>query len=281
MENVNFEPTTTSIQNIDFNELDVSVKTSTPSIAYENLSNSIHRIFSTTVEVGNDKLPIINTTPGIYERINSTEDIFKYIKGTVYDNIHQLWRSKLFEQKLASTRISVQTEPTTTSTISTLVKNVVTSSPIATTSIVETSTKYNLKNYSSAFSLTYNLMKSNQNKNLTSNLKGVNRLVQAVNSFDIFNESTTSNIHNNNHSLSSHRQTYRYNVPEINSVPVTCNCNKTMASSFFDEYTNVWKLSFFVLAFVIGFVSLFLLLSLIFKVLMSVIYITEIKVKFC
>ena len=110
MESFNFdqkyyEPGTTSIevQSLENSEL---VNTTTPSIT-ESLMNI----------AASEKIPITTTTN---LPINSTADIFRYMKGTVYDNIQHLWRSKLFEQKLASTRISVNTQsPPTTSTTST------------------------------------------------------------------------------------------------------------------------------------------------------------------
>jgi hypothetical protein len=263
MESFNFdqkyyEPGTTSIevQSLENSEL---VNTTTPSIT-ESLMNI----------AASEKIPITTTTN---LPINSTADIFRYMKGTVYDNIQHLWRSKLFEQKLASTRISVNTQsppttPTTSTTtpISRIIKNLV--STKATT--FESTTKYNLKNYSNSFSLTFNLLKSNHNRNLTAiNLnKGVNRFVHVFNdSYEIINNSSRSTINSSNQQNTRyyHIETENYSLqPSTNN----CNCSRAYHSSFFEDYTNVWKLSFFVLAFVIGFVSLFLLLSLIFKVLM-------------
>ena len=261
-----YEPGTTTleVQSLENNEL---LNTTTPSIT-ESLTNAIENVAIT------EKIPITTTSlPN-----NSTADIFRYMKGTVYDNIQHLWRSKLFEQKLASTRISVNTQPppTTTTTItsthvSRIIKNLSSKSQAT---VIEASTKHNLKNYSNSFShLTFNLMKSSQNRNLTtlSLNKGVNRFLHVFNnSYDIINNTSTSKI--NSKIFSSHHQTNHYNIEtDISTLqPLTsnCNCSRAYQSSFFEEYTNVWKLSFFVLAFVIGFVSLFLLLSLIFKVLM-------------
>ena len=287
------EPATTTVevQNLENNEL---LNTATPKISeiLTNIFKSVahannNRLLTTKEEVIKENPKLIATKPSVESSANSSDDIFRYMKGTVYDNIQHLWRSKLFEQKLASTRISVYTQPpltttTTTTTaiaasttiintapVSNIIKNVVSTSPFSQASI-DASTKYNLKNYSNAFSLTFNLMKSNPSRNLTANLnKGIHRFTQTVNNnYDAFNENTSMNSFNN---FSLHQQNHHYNIGIDNNVAQIsggCNCSKTLQPSFFDEYTNVWKLSFFVLAFVIGFVSLFLLLSLIFKVLM-------------
>jgi hypothetical protein len=260
-------PTTTA--SLDFNENENVTKLIENDYNDDNNNyNVTENIIYPSTSVMITEKPTVTTT--IIKTSNSTNDIFKYIKGSVYENIQNLWRSKFFEKTITITKLphtSTTRIPTTATTtpIPTTTKITTTITNINNTTTFPTTTNHNLRNFSSAFALTFNLMKSNQIKNQASNFKGINRFPQAFQNNILNDNSTNANLN-----LSSYRQhNFHFNNFDGQHVlPTSCNCSRTINSSFFDEYTNVWKLSFFVLAFVIGFVSLFLLLSLVFKVLM-------------
>jgi hypothetical protein len=104
----------------------------------------------------------------------------------------------------------------------------------------------------------------NQNQNLLSTFK--EKLVQTTTSVL---SSTVSNIdahRNHNHDTGS---TSRHDC-NTNLTPIQfLNPNKANALNVSaEEYTNIWKMAFFVLAFLVGFISLLLILTFSIRILL-------------